>query len=604
MGFLNPLWLLLAAAVAVPLIIHLLQRHQGPRVIFPAVRYLLRAEREHARQIKLRQLLLLMLRLAIVMFIAFAAARPFLRGAGVGHEPTAVVIVLDNSMSSGLVAGDRRVLDELKDRALETLTRAGPDDRFWLLRAGAPWEPALPGDATTTAQRVRETQPTAAAADIIAAVTRARSILTQGADARAREIQVLSDLQDNNVRGSLNTARGSEPALLLWGPKRSTQPNASVDAVTLGSGLAPRAGERSTIVAQIGGTARDSVNVRLSVGGRIAGAAVTQPGSSAVIPFPARNAGTVSGEVQIDADALRADDRRYFIAAIQPAPRVLLTKTTPFVSEALAVLSDAGRITQGFNSEVVVAPGGLNAQAAGATASLIVLPPETPLELPAANRRLASTGINWRYEQRPAGGELRFKVNANADGLLRGLAGVRVLQSYRLVPIGNTRTDSVMLQLEDGSPWAVRGARARGGRFVLFASPFNAESSTLPTSSAMIPLLDRAIGPWSSSTASNTEYQPGQRPDANEPGIYESFVVNPAPIESDLRYADAGRVERALEPLRVKRVRDSSAWQRGVYAHRVGREIWRFVLFALLALLIVEALAAATGTKVHAPAAD
>ena len=93
MGFLNPLWLLLGAAVAVPLILHLLQRHQGPRVIFPAVRYLRRAEREHARKIKLRQLLLMLLRVAALALIAVAAARPFLRSGGAGHEPTAVVII-------------------------------------------------------------------------------------------------------------------------------------------------------------------------------------------------------------------------------------------------------------------------------------------------------------------------------------------------------------------------------------------------------------------------------------------------------------------------------------------------------------------------------
>ena len=121
MGLLNPLWLLLGAAVAVPLILHLLQRHQGPRVIFPAVRYLRRAEREHARRIKLRQLLLLLLRVAALLLLAFAAARPFLRSAGVSHEPTAAVIILDNSMSSSLVRGDRRVLDELKARVAWTL---------------------------------------------------------------------------------------------------------------------------------------------------------------------------------------------------------------------------------------------------------------------------------------------------------------------------------------------------------------------------------------------------------------------------------------------------------------------------------------------------
>src|SRR5688572_16027019 len=218
MGVLNPLWLLLGLAVSVPLIIHLLQRHQGPRVIFPAVRYLKRAEREHARRIKLRQLLLLLLRMFVLLVIAFAAARPFMRGAGSGHAPTAVVIVLDNSMSSGLVTGDRRVLDELKDRALETLTRGGPDDRFWLLRAGAPWEPALPGNAAAIAQRVRETQPSAGRADVIAAVGRARDILAQGADGRAAEIQLLSDLQNSNVRGALSGDDDDDIAVVVWSP--------------------------------------------------------------------------------------------------------------------------------------------------------------------------------------------------------------------------------------------------------------------------------------------------------------------------------------------------------------------------------------------------
>ncbi|MGH7504535.1 MAG: BatA domain-containing protein, partial [Longimicrobiales bacterium] len=118
MGFLSPILLVLGAAIAVPVILHLFQRHQGPRVVFPALRYLRRAEKEHARQIKLRQLLLMLLRVAAVLLLALAAARPFARGAGAQHQPTAVAIVLDNSLSSGVVNDDRRVLDTLKERAL------------------------------------------------------------------------------------------------------------------------------------------------------------------------------------------------------------------------------------------------------------------------------------------------------------------------------------------------------------------------------------------------------------------------------------------------------------------------------------------------------
>ncbi|MGH7460398.1 MAG: BatA domain-containing protein, partial [Longimicrobiales bacterium] len=121
MGLLTPIALALGAAIAIPIILHLFQRQQGPRVIFPALRYLRRAEREHARRIKLRQLLLLALRVLAVLLLALAAARPFLRAGGSAHAPAAVVLVLDNSASSGAVVNERRVLDGLKERAIETL---------------------------------------------------------------------------------------------------------------------------------------------------------------------------------------------------------------------------------------------------------------------------------------------------------------------------------------------------------------------------------------------------------------------------------------------------------------------------------------------------
>ncbi|HSL71102.1 MAG TPA: BatA and WFA domain-containing protein, partial [Longimicrobiales bacterium] len=181
MGFLAPAAWLLGAAIAIPLILHLFQRHQGPRVVFPALRYLRRAEREHARRIRLRQFLLLALRVLAVLLLALTAARPFLRRGGAAHAPSAVVIVLDNSASSGTVEGDQRVLDALKERAVETLLRAGPDDRFWLLRAGSPWEPALRGDASSIADRVRETEPTASSADLRGALERAAALAEAGA---------------------------------------------------------------------------------------------------------------------------------------------------------------------------------------------------------------------------------------------------------------------------------------------------------------------------------------------------------------------------------------------------------------------------------------
>ena len=85
MGFLTPIYLLLGAGVAVPVLVHLLRRRSGARVDFPAARYLVRAEQEHSRQLRVRNVLLMLLRAAAVVLLALAAARPVIGVAGGGR---------------------------------------------------------------------------------------------------------------------------------------------------------------------------------------------------------------------------------------------------------------------------------------------------------------------------------------------------------------------------------------------------------------------------------------------------------------------------------------------------------------------------------------
>src|SRR5580693_2988658 len=107
MGFLAPIFLALGLGAAVPLLIHLLRRRTGVRIDFPAARYLARAEQEHSRRLKLRNLLLMLVRVLAVASIAVAAARPVSgvlgRLVGAGHAPVALAIVLDNSLSTSVV---------------------------------------------------------------------------------------------------------------------------------------------------------------------------------------------------------------------------------------------------------------------------------------------------------------------------------------------------------------------------------------------------------------------------------------------------------------------------------------------------------------------
>ncbi len=103
LSFLNP-WLLAGlAAVAVPIIIHLINRRRAFMHRFAAIEFLLHSQRRIAAKFRLKQILLLLLRCAAVAMVCAALARPVLSTLGHtpagGREPTSLVLILDNSYS-------------------------------------------------------------------------------------------------------------------------------------------------------------------------------------------------------------------------------------------------------------------------------------------------------------------------------------------------------------------------------------------------------------------------------------------------------------------------------------------------------------------------
>src|SRR5256885_7485494 len=105
-GFLHPWALAGLAAAAIPLLLHLLAGREPPTVVFPAVRYLVTTTREHQRRLKLQNWLLLLVRTLLIATIVMAAAGPTVPLSGVpGHAPSALVLIVDNSPSSGAVVG-------------------------------------------------------------------------------------------------------------------------------------------------------------------------------------------------------------------------------------------------------------------------------------------------------------------------------------------------------------------------------------------------------------------------------------------------------------------------------------------------------------------
>src|SRR5437763_6812270 len=122
--FLSPAFLIGAVAAAVPLVLHLLKREPEPRVKFPAVALLKRAPVEHTQKRHLRELLLLALRVAALVMLAVAFARPFVASTVAGPSSGATVIALDTSYSLSAPGASERA----KALARSAVARAGSAD--------------------------------------------------------------------------------------------------------------------------------------------------------------------------------------------------------------------------------------------------------------------------------------------------------------------------------------------------------------------------------------------------------------------------------------------------------------------------------------------
>jgi hypothetical protein len=469
-SFLHPLALLGLAAAAIPTLLHLLQRRTPPELEFPPLRYLSEAERQSARRVKLRHLLLLLLRTGLIVAVVLAAARPLVplggREGGIGggaHEPTALVVILDNSPSSGTVVDGRPVLDRLRVAARASLARTTAADRVWLMLADGV---VRGGGRDALLASADSATPDWRRLDLVRAVERAAR-LVHAEPLPEREVHVLSDLQRTALAtGRAEVAQGVR--VLALAP-----PEGGRSAANRGIANASVA-EGAVVVTIAGSDGGEPTPVTVRVGARDAGRALATPGSGAAVSvaLPPQPPGWWVGEAMLEPDELRADDRRPFVWRVAPPARVAAGPAAgPFVAAALTVLRDARRIGEGRDVVVVDVPGGGGGR-------WVVQPPADPALLGQANRALAARGVPWRWGIAGTPGPL-----AAPD--LEQIAGVQVTRRYRLEAEGE---GGDVLATVNGEPWLVRVEKV-----VLLGSRLDTAWTALPAAPGFVPFVDALV---------------------------------------------------------------------------------------------------------------
>ncbi|WP_020473804.1 BatA domain-containing protein [Zavarzinella formosa] len=119
-----PILLTGAALVGLPVLLHLIMRQEPRRLPFPAFRFLKQKQQINQRKIRLRHLLLLLLRMALIALICLALWQPVTSSGGFGlraDRPIAAILVLDTSPSMGYALAERSGLSEERQKQLKLL---------------------------------------------------------------------------------------------------------------------------------------------------------------------------------------------------------------------------------------------------------------------------------------------------------------------------------------------------------------------------------------------------------------------------------------------------------------------------------------------------
>ncbi len=134
MQFVFPTFLWALAALAIPVIIHLFYFRRFKRVYFTNVKFLREVKEETSMRSRLRNLLVLAMRLLALAFLVFAFAQPFIpQDSEVKAGKKSVSVFVDNSFSMSALSEDVPLLEKGKQRAREVVRAFGIEDRFQIL---------------------------------------------------------------------------------------------------------------------------------------------------------------------------------------------------------------------------------------------------------------------------------------------------------------------------------------------------------------------------------------------------------------------------------------------------------------------------------------
>jgi hypothetical protein len=532
MGFLAPWFLGGFLAVGLPAFVHLLRKQTTvPRPV-SSLMFFERGTQSSVRHRRLRYLLLFALRMALVVLLALAFARPFFRHKTVLASDKLLLVAVDDSfsMNAGAGAGGTR-LDEAKRGALEVLAHKAMGQKAQVI--------ALGGEMQLLTQPVEDAGELRAAVEGIQPGDGHATFGELGRGMRAMaetvhvpvELDLFSDMQEANMPGNFaDMVMPGNVSLVLHrvGPAAAVA-NWNVESVQAPGQLVDTKKARVIAVIAGHGTPAASKTLQLVVNGSVVAAkkADVPANGRATVVFEGLDVpyGESRCAVRIDpadgADGFARDDASGFAVKRGDPERVLFVHQA---SDARSPLYFGAALAAAAQASFVLQP--ITPEQAGdidpAKYAFVVLSdvPSVPSILENALIRnvqvggsvLVAVGMSEAHREHipvyggnVGDGHFYSRGNSSGDGYAvvgsadaahpamkdaKSFEGAKFFYAATIDPDSGGGKAQVAARLADGTP-LVMDKQIGEGHVLLFASGFDNLTNDLPLNPAFVAFVDQ-----------------------------------------------------------------------------------------------------------------
>jgi hypothetical protein len=682
LSYINP-WLLTGfAGLSIPIIIHLLYKRRKRIIRFSTLQFLKIATRENARRMRLKQWILLLMRLGIIALIVFAFARPYLRNPLSGEDISGsreTILLVDVSCSMHAQNGMGAVrLDYAKELATDAINALSATDRVGVMAFSD--EPIVllksGSDKASALNAISGLQPTYRTTNFISAIDAAQKEFDWDSEL-PKEIVLITDLQKSGFGDSADFRLNPAVNLTVKSISDDVENYAFAGAESSGAFYQPnRKYPLLGYLKDFSGKGFSQIDVGIKVNGSEINAqqAEVKSGASKTLAteyiFPSTGAYGIEfiGKTE---DAFITDNTRYLAINVREPVKVLCVNGTP---------SSVPYFRETLYLEVALNPYRLGKEEGDTLFSPVIINPEELAatdfaQYPAVvitNVRELSQDVITRLEAyvRQGGGVLWFLgdeiskprynefLYAKGNGVFPALlidehgdsADIekfwtisnfdkehfitepfkdptkgdlsipRFYKRYDLGGLSDAESKTIMY-FHDGKPALVEKLLGNG-RILLMNSTADVAWSDFAKRKTYLPFIHRSLLYLTknmSSQAENNSFLIGEtvmfesdissvqltdssaitldKPESfsrtETPGIYtakkadgsvaKSFAVNLSNIESDLSQLSPDEFKSMILGTRAYRNGDSADDDSGI-----RREIWTYLMIALLVLLLAE----------------